>query len=40
MMTALAISGHRSLRDIRVRLSRLTIVTGANGSGNRACIAR
>ena len=33
MMTILAISGYRSLRDIRVRLSRLTIVTGANGSG-------
>ena len=33
MMTTLAISGYRSLRDIRVRLSRLTIVTGANGSG-------
>jgi predicted ATPase len=32
-MTTLAISGYRSLRDIRVRLSRLTIVTGANGSG-------
>jgi predicted ATPase len=33
MMTTLAISGYRSLRDIRIRLSRLTIVTGANGSG-------
>ena len=33
MMTTLAISGYRSLRDIRVSLSRLTIVTGANGSG-------
>jgi predicted ATPase len=33
MMTTLAISGYRSLRDIRVRLSGLTIVTGANGSG-------
>jgi predicted ATPase len=33
MMTTHAISGYRSLRDIRVRLSRLTIVTGANGSG-------
>jgi hypothetical protein len=39
MMTTLAISGYRSLRDIRVRLSRLTIVTGANGSGT-ASIAR
>src|ERR1700755_1310897 len=33
MITRLAISGYRSLRDVRVRLSRLTIVTGANGSG-------
>jgi predicted ATPase len=33
MMTTLAISGYRSLRDIRVRLSGLAIVTGANGSG-------
>jgi predicted ATPase len=33
MMTTLAISGYRSLRDIRVRVSGLTIVTGANGSG-------
>ena len=33
MMTTLAISGYRSLRDIRVRLAGLTIVTGANGSG-------
>src|ERR1700753_2087682 len=33
MMTTLAISGYRSLRDIRGRLAGLTIVTGANGSG-------
>src|ERR1700744_241645 len=33
MMTTLAISGYRSLRDITVKLSRLTVVTGANGSG-------
>jgi predicted ATPase len=33
MMTTLAISGYRSLRDIRVRLAGLTIVTGANGGG-------
>ena len=33
MMTTLAVSGYRSLRDIRVRLSALTIVSGANGSG-------
>ncbi len=33
MITRLAIAGYRSLRDIRVTLGRLTIVTGANGSG-------
>jgi predicted ATPase len=33
MMTRLAISGYRSLRDVRVALTALTVVTGANGSG-------
>ncbi|MDQ0475363.1 AAA family ATPase [Labrys wisconsinensis] len=33
MITALAISGYRSLRDIRLGLGRLNVVTGANGSG-------
>lgn len=33
MITALAVSGYRSLRDIVVPLSRLTAVTGDNGSG-------
>jgi predicted ATPase len=33
MMTRLAISGYRSLRDIRVPLTELNVVTGANGSG-------
>jgi predicted ATPase len=33
MMTRLAISGYRSLRDIRVPLGALNVVTGANGSG-------
>ena len=33
MMTRLAISGYRSLRDVRVTLGALTVVTGANGSG-------
>jgi predicted ATPase len=32
MMTRLAISGYRSLRDIRVPLG-AHVVTGANGSG-------
>jgi predicted ATPase len=33
MITRLAISGYRSLRDVRVTLGALNIVTGANGSG-------
>jgi predicted ATPase len=33
MMTRLAISGYRSLREIRVPLGALNVVTGANGSG-------
>ena len=33
MITTLAISGYRSLRDIVVPLESLTVVTGANGSG-------
>jgi predicted ATPase len=33
MMTRLAISGYRSLRDVRVALGALNVVTGANGSG-------
>jgi predicted ATPase len=33
MITALAVAGYRSLRDVSVRLAPLTIVTGANGSG-------
>lgn len=33
MMTTLAISGYRSLRDIRLSLERINIVTGPNGSG-------
>jgi predicted ATPase len=33
MITKVAISGYRSLRDIRIALGPLTVVTGANGSG-------
>ncbi len=33
MITALAISGYRSLRDVRLALGPLNVVTGANGSG-------
>ena len=33
MITKLAISGYRSIRDLRVELDALNIVTGANGSG-------
>ncbi len=33
MITRLAVAGYRSLRDLRVELAPLTVVTGANGSG-------
>jgi predicted ATPase len=33
MLTRLAVSGYRSLRDIVVELGRLNIITGSNGSG-------
>ena len=33
MITRLAVSGYRSLRDVRLTLGRLNVVTGANGSG-------
>ncbi len=33
MITKLAIAGYRSLRDLRLPLAQLNVVTGANGSG-------
>src|ERR1700726_2117927 len=33
MITKVAISGYRSLRDVRLALGALNVVTGANGSG-------
>lgn len=33
MLTTLAIAGYRSIRDLVVSLDRLTVVTGANGTG-------
>src|SRR5215470_11586313 len=33
MITTIAISGYRSLRDVRIALGPLNVVTGANGSG-------
>ena len=33
MLTTLAVSGYRSLRDVVIPLDRLNLVTGANGSG-------
>jgi predicted ATPase len=33
MISRFAVSGYRSLRDVRLALAPLTIVTGANGSG-------
>jgi predicted ATPase len=33
MITKIAVSGYRSLRDVRIALGALNVVTGANGSG-------
>src|SRR5215207_7048401 len=33
MILTLAIAGYRSLRDVRLPLDRLNVVTGANGAG-------
>jgi predicted ATPase len=33
MIRAVAVSGYRSLREVRIGLDRLTIISGANGSG-------
>ncbi|MGL4257169.1 MAG: AAA family ATPase, partial [Microbacterium sp.] len=33
MLTTVAVSGYRSLRDVVLPLAELTVVTGANGSG-------
>lgn len=33
MITRLAISGYRSLRDVVLELGQLNVITGANGSG-------
>ena len=33
MLTTLAVSGYRTLRDLVIPLDRLNLVTGANGSG-------
>lgn len=33
MITTIAVAGYRSLRDIRIALGSLSVVTGANGSG-------
>jgi predicted ATPase len=33
LITKLAISGYRSIRDLRIELDQLNVVTGANGSG-------
>jgi predicted ATPase len=32
-ITTLAVAGYRSLRDVRIPLSQLTVITGGNGSG-------
>ena len=33
MLTTLAISGYRTLRNVLLPLQRLNVITGANGSG-------
>src|SRR5437660_4232758 len=33
MISRLCIAGYRSLRDVRLELAKLTVVTGANGTG-------
>src|SRR5215468_465605 len=33
IISRLCISGYRSLRDVRLEIDQLTVVTGANGSG-------
>src|SRR5262244_1472034 len=33
VITTIAIAGYRSLRDVRIALGRLNVVTGVNGSG-------
>jgi predicted ATPase len=33
MLTTIAVQNYRSLHDLRVRLGRLTVITGSNGSG-------
>lgn len=33
MITKLAVAGYRSLRDLRLPLGPLNVITGANGSG-------
>ena len=33
MISTIAVHGYRSLRELRVPLARITLVTGANGTG-------
>ena len=33
MISTIAVHGYRSLRELRVPLARITVVTGANGTG-------
>lgn len=39
MLTAMAVHGYRSLRDVVLPLGRLTVVTGANGTGKSSLYA-
>ena len=33
MIHAIAVAGYRSLRDVRLELAPLNVITGANGAG-------
>lgn len=33
MIARIAVAGYRSLRDVRIALGALNVITGANGSG-------
>jgi predicted ATPase len=40
IITRLCIAGYRSLRDVRLEIGPLTVVTGANGSGRPRSMAK
>lgn len=38
MIRTVAVQGYRSLRDLLLPLGQLSVITGANGSGNRVSV--